>query len=107
MLYNRDLLTVALTKVPGSWPVPQGPTLTFQVGREVGSTAMQDTVKGVQGMEYVREPISDRAPPVTVCSGVPSSLQGPEACQLVKWRKQAPRREHLLLFSMAEVGGLG
>lgn len=107
MLYNRDRLTVALTKVPGSWPVPQGPTLTFQVGREVGSTAMQDTVKGVQGREYVREPISDRAPPVTVCSGVPSSLQGPEACQLVKWRKQAPPREHLLLFSVAEVGGLG
>lgn len=86
--------------------MPQGPTLTFQVGREVGSTTMQDIVEGVQGREYVKEPISDPAPRVTVCSGVPSSSEGPEACQLVKWRRQAPSRELLLLFLMAEVGGL-
>lgn len=105
MIYNTDLLTAALTTVPGSWPVPQGPT--FQVGREVGSTITQDIVKGVQGREYVREPISDQAPPVTVCSGVPSSSQDPEACQIVKWRRQAPPRYHLLFFLMVDVRGLG
>lgn len=84
MIYNRDLLTAALTKVPGSWQVPQGPTLTFQVGREVGSTTVQDIVKDVQGREYVtRLHLSQLA--LGCCH-----LSRPEACQNSEMEKAGP-----------------
>lgn len=87
MIYNRDLLTAALTKVPGSWQVPQGPTLTFQVGREVGSTTVQDIVKDVQGREYVtRLHLSQLA------LGCCHPLKTQKLVKIVKWRRQAPLR---------------